>query len=207
MKDFFSINSPFWELADKTVRLLWLSLLWMICSLPVFTIGASTTALYTVTLKYVRDEEGYLTSSFLHAFRKNFRQSTVIEGISLAAGIFLLADFAVYYRSSSLNAVSLTLFTVFLGIFVVFLFANIYVYPLLAYFDNTIRNTLFNALMMAVCHLPASIAMLTFSVSILTAGLVFFPPLLFAAPGITAWFHSRLLRNIFDQYQATPETA
>lgn len=207
MKGLFSINSPLWEISDKLLRLLWLSILWIICSLPVITIGASTTALYSVTLKYVREEEGYLTSSFLRSFRENFRQSSLVWGLSMALGIFLFADFVVYYRGGSASTVSLTLFTVFMGVFVTFIFANIYVYPLLAYFDNTIRHTLFNSLVMAVCHLPASIAMLTFSLAILTAGLLFFPPLLFAAPGVTAYFNSRLLRNIFDRYKTIPASA
>ena len=78
MSSLFSINSPLWEMTDKLVRFLWLSILWSICSIPVVTMGASTTALYSVTLKYVRGEEGYLTSSFFRAFRENFRQSTIV---------------------------------------------------------------------------------------------------------------------------------
>lgn len=206
MKDLFSIDSPFYEMTDKLVRLLWLSILWILCSVPLITIGASTTALYSVTLKYVRDQEGYLTSSFLDAFRKNFRQSSLIWGISLAVGIFLFMDFAVYYRSGFENIISVILFTVFTGIFVTFIFANIYIYPLLAYFDNTIRGTIQNALIMAVCHLPSSIAMLSFSFAILMAGVLFFPPLLFAAPGIIAYLNARFLRNIFGLYEEMTET-
>ena len=156
MRGLFSINSPFWEAMDKMVRFLWLSILWALCSIPVITIGASTTALYSVTLKYVRNEEGYLTSSFFRAFRENFCQSLVIWGISLAAGVFLFIDFAVYYQRGAESMLSLLLFTVFTGIFVTFIFANLYVYPLLAYFDNTVKHTLINAVMMAVCHLPCS---------------------------------------------------
>lgn len=207
MRGLFSINSPFWEAADKMVRFLWLSILWAVCSIPVITIGASTTALYSVTLKYVRDEEGYLTSSFFRAFRENFRQSLVIWGISLAAGAFLFMDFAVYYRKESESMFSLLLFTMFMGVFVTFIFANLYVYPLLAYFDNSIKHTLANAVMMAVCHLPCSIAMFTISFIVTAVGMTFFPPLLLVAPGLTAYIHSRFLRNIFEQHQQIAEAA
>ncbi len=201
MRGLFSINSPFWEAMDKMVRFLWLSILWALCSISVITIGASTTALYSVTLKYVRNEEGYLTSSFFRAFRENFCQSLVIWGISLAAGVFLFIDFAVYYQRGAESMLSLLLFTVFTGIFVTFIFANLYVYPLLAYFDNTVKHTLINAVMMAVCHLPCSIAMFTISFIVTAVGLTFFPPLLLVAPGLTAYLHSRFLRNIFEQHQ------
>ena len=50
----------------------------LVCSLPIITIGASTTALYTVMLKLVKNEEGYIFKGFLHAFKLNFKQSTII---------------------------------------------------------------------------------------------------------------------------------
>lgn len=206
MNSLFSINSPLWEATDKLLHLLWLSILWAIYSLPIITIGASTTALYSVTLKYVRNEEGYLTSSFRKAFRQNLRQSSAIWGLSMIIGGLLFADFVIYYRNGVENAVSVIFFTVFMGVFVTFLFANIYLYPLLAYFDNTIRHTIVNALVMAVSHLPSSIAMMTFSFAVLTAGILFFPPLLFVMPGMTAYFNSRLLRKLFDRYQARSES-
>ena len=89
MNGLFSINSPLWRFMDKALRLIWLNLLWFLCCLPIVTIGASTTALYSVTLKYARDEEGYLTRSFFQAFRQNFRQSTIIWLVMAAIGILL----------------------------------------------------------------------------------------------------------------------
>ena len=207
MSSLFSINSPLWEMTDKLVRFLWLSILWTICSIPVVTMGASTTALYSVTLKYVRGEEGYLTSSFFRAFRENFRQSTIVWLLSLAAGLFLFADFVVYYRGDYKNMVSMALFILFMGVFVTFIFANLYVYPLLAYFNNSIRHTVYNALVMALSHPPSCIAMLTISFALLAIGMTFFPPLLFVAPGMAAYLHSRFLRWIFDQYLTQPEEA
>lgn len=205
MRGLFSIDSPFWETTDKAVRFLWLSILWAVCSVPVITAGASTAALYAVTLKYVRDEEGYLTSSFFRAFRDNFRQATAVWMIMLAVGAFLFMDFAVYYRGEFDSMVSVLLFTLFMGVFITFIFANFYVYPLLAYFDNTTKQIMMNAVMMAVFHLPSSIAMMTFSFAVAAIGMVFFPPLLFVAPGLTAYVNSRFLRTIFEQYQNAAE--
>lgn len=65
----------------KLVDLLVLSGLWVILSLPVVTIGASTAALYYVTLKLASNEEGYTVRSFFHAFKEN-----LIPGIPLGIG-------------------------------------------------------------------------------------------------------------------------
>ena len=48
----------------------YLNILWFFCCLPVVTAGASTTALFYVTLKMAKDEEGNVTKSFFQAFRR-----------------------------------------------------------------------------------------------------------------------------------------
>jgi len=63
-----------------------LNLLWCICSIPIFTIGASTTAVYYVTLKLVRDEEDGTFRSFFKSFKENFKQATAISADSAGGG-------------------------------------------------------------------------------------------------------------------------
>ena len=76
----------------------YLNLLWILCSLPVFTIGASTTALYYVTLKMVQDEESNITAMFFRAFRENFRQATTLWLIMLGIGLLLAGDGYILYH-------------------------------------------------------------------------------------------------------------
>ena len=68
---FFSYESKFSQAMLKLCSTAWLNLLWFLCSLPIFTAGASTTALYYVTLKMARDEETNLTKLFFKSFRSN----------------------------------------------------------------------------------------------------------------------------------------
>lgn len=72
-----------------------LNILWVVCSIPLFTIGASTTAMYSVMLKIVRNEEGYIARGFLHAFKENFKQSTAEWLIIAVLGIILSVDWSV----------------------------------------------------------------------------------------------------------------
>lgn len=89
MKGLLDIDGPVMQIITKIVYAVWLNILWVICCLPVFTVGASTTALFYVTLKIVKNEEGNITRAFLGAFKENFRQATVIWLILLGAGIVL----------------------------------------------------------------------------------------------------------------------
>ena len=86
---FFSYESKFSQLLLKLCYACYLNLLWFVCSLPIVTIGASTTALYYTCLKIVRDEDSHVGATFFRAFRENFKQSTVLWLILLGIGLFL----------------------------------------------------------------------------------------------------------------------
>lgn len=64
MSKLFNLENPVWNFLGKLVDMMILTGLWLICCIPVVTIGASTTALYSVTLKMAENKEGYIVSSF-----------------------------------------------------------------------------------------------------------------------------------------------
>ena len=72
-----------------------LNILMLICCIPIFTIGASVTAMYYVAFKMVKNEEGYITKSFFKAFRENFRQATPVWLVMLALLVFFWVDLSV----------------------------------------------------------------------------------------------------------------
>ena len=89
---FFSYESRFSQLLLKLSCSCLLNILWFICSLPIFTIGASTTALYYASLKVIRDEESPADTLRFRSLQENFTQATQLWLILLAAGLFLGAD-------------------------------------------------------------------------------------------------------------------
>ena len=93
LQGIFNYDNPVWRFIGKLGDLIILNILWIVCSIPVFTAGASTTAVYYVTLKLVRDEDDSTIRSFFRSFKSNFKQATAIWLILLAAGIVLGFDF------------------------------------------------------------------------------------------------------------------
>ena len=75
-KDNFRGDSAYTQIMTKIFNIFWLSILWLLCCIPVITIGASTIALYYVMLKLVKDEETTVTREFFHSFKF----SSVITG-------------------------------------------------------------------------------------------------------------------------------
>lgn len=199
MNSLFSIDSPLWRFTDKVLRLIWLNLLWFLCSIPLITIGASTTALYSVTLKYVRDEEGYLTSSFFQAFKNNFRSSTTIWMLMSVFNVFLVIDLILYLRIQSTGALEFFMLTIFFTALLIFLFVNLYIYAVIAYFQNTTIQYIKNAFLLSITHWPVSILMIVSIFGIFLIGMLAFPPILFISVSGFCYMGSKFFRHLFDQ--------
>lgn len=140
------------RLLTRVFDLVLLNILWLLCSVPIITIGASTTALYATMMKVVANEEGYIIRDFFENFRNNFRQSTSVWVILVILGLFLGMDFAL------LNSVPKSIAkigSILLGIVLFFYLIEIFfVFPLIAKFDNTTWNMMKNALLIPVARLP-----------------------------------------------------
>ena len=129
-----------------------LNVLWVLCSVPIITIGASTTALYSMMLKIVANEEGYIIRGFFEDFKKNFRQSTLVWMILVIPGIILGMDFAILCTAPERVA---KIGNVLLGIVALFYLSVVsFVFPLIARFENSTFHMIKNAILIPVSRLP-----------------------------------------------------
>ena len=129
---FFSVDSPLYRFLSRVLDILKLNFLWILGSLPVFTIGASTTAAMSVALKLADDEEGYIAKSYFEAYKANFKQ-----GVPMGL-IFLVAWYAVYLDFQLFGAVKNNpVILLIIGMVSVFLviIAMIYSFSLLPLFS------------------------------------------------------------------------
>ena len=205
MRGFFSPDNPVMAVITKLSLTVWLNILWIVFSLPLFTIGASTTALFTVTLKMAGDQEGYVTDQFISAFRKNFRFSTKVWGI-LAGGIVILAADGYILYHLKYTSVFWTLITaVYLAALIVFAIVLMYIFPLMAYFENTVSAMLRNSLMVGVRYLFCTILMAGIYFAMLVVIVRFFTPAVLFGEGLCAYLCSRLLRGVFTRLSGSEE--
>ena len=200
------MDSPLMRFLTKIADLMVLNILFCVTSIPLITIGASWTALYSVTLKMVRDEEGSVSRSYFRSFRQNFRQATLLWLGVLVVLALLVLDIRVLNGMAGATAPGLLRVGVeilaFLGIMVLQ-----YLFPSLARFEASLADTLKNACMMALAHLPKT-ALMTAAVvgavwitlinnTTIAIGLMVWPLIGFA---LMAFGNSGILRKIFDNY-------
>ena len=207
---FFSYESKFSQLLLKLCYACYLNLLWFLCSIPIFTIGASTTALYYASLKIVRDEDNHVGALFFRSFRENFRQATVLWLILLGVGLFLGADgYIVYHlRQSSLGPAGV-LWTLVLAVLiaaaVVYVIVLLYVFPLLASVSNTNTAMLKNAFLIGTHYLFATILVFAVHFAMFFVVVAWFTPLIVFGEGMCALLSAWLLNNILISVSGSPE--
>ena len=207
---FFSYESKFSQLLMKLCYACYLNLLWLLCSLPVFTIGASTTALYYASLKVVRGEESYVGRLFFRAFRENFRQVTVLWLILLGIGLFLGADGYILYHLRAASAGTAAIFwtlilALVIAVSVVYVIVLEYVFPLLASVSNTNRAMLKNSFLIGTHYLFATILVFAVHFAMFFAVVAVFTPLIVFGEGLCALLSAWVLNRILISVSGTPE--
>lgn len=145
-----NLDSPVIDYINTLVSYIILNLLFLLCCLPVITVGPAVAALYRVTLHEARKEYGYLYRSFLRYFKETFFSALAVSFFFLALILFVSFSMVFWYSYSGvLQAAASFLLAALL---VIIWGAVIYSFPLLARFQNTVRQTVKNAFCMAVAH-------------------------------------------------------
>ena len=207
---FLSYDSKFSQWMLRFCYCCWLNLLWLVCSIPIVTVGASTSALYYVTLKLVRDEEENVTAMFFRAFRENFRQATVLWLIMLAAGVFLGADayILVHLRKTAVGPTAI-LWTILLAVIIAaavfYVIVLMYLFPLVASVRNTNRAMLKNSFLIGAHYLFCTILVFAIHFAVFFVTVRFFTPMLLLGEGLSAMLSSIFLRWVIDVCTVDPD--
>lgn len=198
MQTLFEIDGTFYKLMSKFSQIMILNLLWILCSLPVITIGASTTALYYVSLKVAKNEEGNIVRQFFSSFRNNFCQATIIWFLFILVGAVLGCNYFYYLimDSSSSNVLQI----VFIILLVIYGLALSIVFPVLSKFDNSVKGTIIFSILTSIINIGWSLLVLIISLLIVNFTIVLNGfPIFFAIGGATC-LHSYIYNHIFDKY-------
>lgn len=167
----FAEDSRFCRFMMKLWDLIVLNLLWLVTSLFLVTIGASTTALYAVMFQAAENEEGYIARRFFKEFKRNFRQATVIWLILLGVMAVMMADLYIMGRLNGM--VDGTLSGIVVGVVTVVLVCSaltfLYVFPMQARYENTVPQTIYKSFVFSIRHFGCTFQM--FGVILLPLGI------------------------------------
>ena len=193
------IGNKVFTVLSKMVDAAILSIIWIVCSLPVFTIGASSTALYYAVHKSLARSRGYLWRSFWYGFKSNFKQATLSWLIQLVIMVVFALDIMIMRSvadQSSVYTLLMYIFYVLMALMIVWFY---YTIAYQARFENTLRNSLKNAGAIAFLNLPWSLPILL--IFVLTVFVIILIPIfIFFIPAVQFLIYDVILERIFRKY-------
>lgn len=229
MGEFFNLDNKVFQTINKIVDCFALSILWMICSIPVCVTGylgyatsslifwlvscitvapagVATTALYYTINKVIRHNRSYVWTEFWHSFRSNFKQASIVSMILSLAAVLLAGDGYIMYQFAKDGQKIGSLYIVFV-IFIVFEIAwIIYIFPYMARFANTTKQVLKNTAYIAIANLPRTIVMVVVLAAVCLA-VYMFPVILMIVPSIFMLFVNLLMEKVFRKYMSAEDIA
>lgn len=206
MSGFFNLDNKFFQGLNKVVDCVALSTLWLLCCIPVFTAGAATTALYYTINKVIRHGRGYVWKEFWHAFRSNFKQSTVIWLVLVVAAAILGVDGYIMLQFAKAGEKTGTLYVVFFVFLALETAWGIYIFPYIARFENKTKAVFKNTALISIGNLLYTLLLLAIYV-IAWLAVYLLPFLVFAVPALYMLIANYILEKIFRKYMSEEDIA
>lgn len=205
MNSIFNLDNPVLRFLGRVCDMIYLNLLCLVCCIPVITVGSSVAALYYCMLKISRDRDSSITSMFFSSFKNNLKQGMLMTVLFLGVTFFLLID---------INACDVADIAfkrhikIFLYVLLVLWFVIIsYAFPILAQFENTIKNIIKNSLFLGFSNLGYSIYIVILNAIpfvlfflLPEVFLLTIPIWLFFGVAIIAFINSKMFIKIFNRF-------
>jgi uncharacterized membrane protein YesL len=193
----FNMDGPIYRIGTILADILILGVLWLVFSLPVVTIGASTTAVYYVFTKRINGREGYLWQDFWRSFRQNFLMATAVWLTLLLIYAFLVFNIT---NVGLLEAMTDFVLVAQFIILVQAIFVTMYAFPLISRFEMGYVEVFKTAFFLANRHILLTISCAVLFISAIIIALLM-PVFLLAVAGAYCYFSSFLFVKAFKKYR------
>lgn len=214
MKKLFSPDSALYRIVERFTNLVGLNLLYLLFCIPIVTIGPATVALHYVTLKYAENEEERVWAPFIHSFRQNLKQGMALGVLTTGLGIFLAFDlYWIYQMVSAGIAFDMVVLVMVSLACIIYLMMTAYIFPLMARYDNSLKQMFRTAVILAIRHLPATVCMAIISAVPIVLMMYTLPTFMLAITfyffvgfAAIAFLHDKMIALIFRQYTPKENT-
>ncbi len=143
-------DSKLYQILSTAASFIALNILWLLCSAPLLTAGVSTAAMYTITRKMARHEYPTVLPDFFKAFRDNFKKG-MLAGLVMLFPLLLLVLYLFLGLSGGMEGHTLLRGLSWVAAAVIGVF-NSYLWPLLAWYENSLGNSLKNAVLLPLSN-------------------------------------------------------
>lgn len=199
----FRFDSPLMQFLSRAADLIWVNLLVLVCSIPIFTIGASLSAMESIIYKILHNEDVMVTKEFFQAFGKNFKQATLVWLIILVVEGAL--GYSFYYSRQIGTNVSEIMLSFAVIMFVLVYALMLYIFPMQAHYYNKTKDLFKNAAILVIVHPVRTLLMLIIQAAFIAIGFLivldyrFIPVLVCFCISLPWYFCACVHMPVFDK--------
>lgn len=202
MASFFSSDSAYSRFMNKLGDMILLSILWLVSSLPLVTMGTATCAAYYTAAKVIRRRSGYVSQEFFRSFKQNFRVSIGLNIMYLLLAVMLV--FNLVYFNGGETELNFYMRCVYIAIGVMLLSVALNTYILLSRFKLGTGKLFIMAFVITFGHLPSTLLLVAACVA--AALLVYLMPwAVLILPGVVFWGMTFPAERVMKKYMPKAE--
>lgn len=199
----FRPDGPLMEVLRKIMYLLLLNMIFLVCCIPVITIGPAFTSLSYSIQKTLKHDLSYPIKEYFQCFRRCFKQSCLFGVVVTLIALMFVCDVWILKEVVAEGAAFGNTYVFFyvLGIFL-FLFA-VWVLGSIARFTNSLKNIMKNASILMIRHMGTSILILLIT-AVCVVCMMLLPITMIVMPAVMVWLMTEVMERVFKKYM-TPE--
>lgn len=199
MANLFDYNGKFFSTMSKVADCVILGILFLVCSIPIVTIGASSTALYYAYTKSIRQDRGGVFGAFFHGFKTGFKQATISWLALIVLAAVEIFDLFLLLAQGGASPIATILLAIVVLLMIGIVLMALCLFPYIARYENTWMECIKNCVLIVFSNFFwAALLFLILLAAVLTA--VCIPIMIIFLPAIYMFFANRILEYVFQKY-------
>ncbi len=205
-RNLFNPESGLMITMSRITDVIFLSIFWLMCCIPVVTVGASFAALYDATYRVFRENEKNTWKRFFSTFRDNWKGGIVPTILFLLAGAGLMKAVITLWNLAVAGSLSWMMFSALAFVAMVILGILSVMFPMLSRFENSFAALVKNTVFLSLANLPRTMVLgILNGISLLLCLRLVIP--VFILPSLAALLGSYLIEPMFKPYMNVENAA
>ena len=198
-RNLFNPDSGLMITMSRITDVIFLSLFWLMCCIPVVTAGASFAALYDASYRAFRENEKNTWKRFFSTFRDNWKSGILPTILFLLAGAGLMKAVITLWNLAVAGSLSWMMFSALAFVAMVILGILSVMFPMLSRFENSFAALVKNTVFLSLANLPRTMVLgILNGISLLLCLRLVIP--VFILPSLAALLGSYLIEPMFKPY-------
>lgn len=197
MNEFFSLEGPLISALDKCGRVVLLTILWIVTSIPLITITASSASFYYGITKTIRHERSSSAKEFFKCFKRVYKGTFLMSLGLVLLGVLLFVDMY-YYSVMNSKAAIIKMNICFILLFVLVILCT-YLFAIISRFNYKKKELIKFAAFVSFKHLPSSI-LCFITIAVMIWLIISLPFSFLFTPGIACVVISIVMEKVFKKY-------